>query len=518
MHWSHEAAQVCPGLVVTDVTFDTGGHVCGSGALVSKRNLSVRAPTQRMSQRDLRAPPNAERGRVSCSVGTTDRSLFPNRNLKMEILSSACVGVHQRLDRDFRNVRHVHTRHRLVLAAISILIAGSLARPVSAQYEAPGEGIGDPFAEARHVMLGVSVSHDSNLFRFSDVLGDTPSETITTAFARFRIDKPYAQQRFFLDAGITAYRYDRFSYLDFEGLDYRAAWDWHLTPRLSGTLSADRTQAPTQFQDTRGIQSNITIIENYAFNLDGWLFGGWHVLLGASQIDRTSEQSALQPQPDYREVRSEGGVRYLFQSGSEIAAVRRRIEGDQDSQLINNVIVVSDSNYQEDQSELSATWILTPKSTLTGRATYLDRHYDQVSQRDFSGTAGELRYVWLPTSTLRLILSGTRNIVPWRSLSSNYRASNTFAIAPTWQAAARTSVYLSLVRTYDEYPSPSSTTVDPDRKDTTTNAVLGLNWLPTRYVSFSASLQRQQRSSNTPPSALVEYDTTIARISASLLF
>jgi exopolysaccharide biosynthesis operon protein EpsL len=403
----------------------------------------------------------------------------------------------------------------LGVCIVGILIAGPLARPASAQYDPPSDApsgkVGAPLEDARKVTLGASVSHDSNFFRVPSL---PQSETITTGYVGLRIDKPYAQQRFFLDAIATAYRYDNLSYLDFNGLAYRAAWYWHLTPRLSGTLSADRTQTSTQFQDTLGRQSNVTINETYAFNLDGWLFGGWHVLLGASQSNRTSEQSSLQRQPDYREFRGEFGVRYLFQSRSEIAAVRRRIEGDQDSQLINNVIVLSTTNYQEDQSELRGTWNLSPQSVLTGRATYLDRRYDQTPQNDFHGTAGALGYTWLPTGKLSLRLSATRDIVPWQgSLSSNYRVSNTLSIAPTWQATARTSVFMSFQRTYDDYPS--SSTVVPERKDTTSIAVLGLNWLVLRNLSLGANLLRQQRSSNDP---LVEYDATVARLSASLLF
>ena len=39
--------------------------------------------------------------------------------------------------------------------------------------------------------------------------------------------------------------------------------------------------------------------------------------------------------------------------------------------------------------------------------------------------------------------------------------------------------------------------------------------LPLRNLSIGASVQRQQRSSNDP---LVEYDATVARVSASLTF
>ncbi|HXM84112.1 MAG TPA: XrtB/PEP-CTERM-associated polysaccharide biosynthesis outer membrane protein EpsL [Burkholderiales bacterium] len=403
------------------------------------------------------------------------------------------------MNRVFKIARRFQIRHRLVLTAVCILVVGSIVRPAFSQ------------EDARRVMLGGSVSHDSNLFRVPGLLGNPQSETITTGYVGLRIDKPYAQQRFFLDATATAYRYHKFSYLDFNGLDYRAAWYWHLTPRVTGTLSADRTQATTQFQDTLGRQSNVTTNENYIFSMDGWLFGGWHVLLGASQSKYTSEQAALQTQPPYREIRSEFGVRYLFQSGSEIAAIRRRSEGAQGTQLINNVIVVSTENYHEDQSELRGTWNLTPKSVLDGRLTYLDRRYEHNPQRDFYGTAGHFVYTWLPTGKLSLRLAATRSIVPWQgSASSNRRVSNALSIAPSWQATAKTGVYMSLQRTYDDYPSTGT-----ERKDTTRLAVLGLNWLPLRNLSIGASVQRPQRSSNDP---LVEYDATVARLSASLMF
>jgi exopolysaccharide biosynthesis operon protein EpsL len=416
------------------------------------------------------------------------------------------------------NLRVSAAKKFLGVCIVGILIAGSLARPVAAQYDAPRDapsgGISVPLEEARRITLGVSVSHDSNFFRDPGLLRDPQSETVTTGYLGLRIDKPYAQQRFLLDATATAFRYDKFSYLNFNALDYRAAWDWRLTSRLSGMLSAARSETPTQFQNSSGQQSNVTITENYVFSLDGWLFGGWHLLLGAPQSNRTSEQSALSNQPDFRQSSGEAGVRYLFQSGSEIVALRRRIEGNQDSQLVNNVIVVSTENYQEDQSELRGTWNLSPQSVFTGRATYLDRRYDQTPQNDFHGTAGELGYTWLPTSKLNVRLAATRTIVPWQgSLSSNYRVSNSLSIAPTWQATARTSMYMSLQRTYDDYPS--SSTAVPERKDTTSIATLGLNWLALRNLSVGASVQRQQRSSNDPSA---EYDATVARVSASLLF
>jgi exopolysaccharide biosynthesis operon protein EpsL len=409
------------------------------------------------------------------------------------------------------------SRHRLLSAALGTLVAGLLVRPVGAQYEPPRDTTRDetgfPLEDARRISLGVTVSYDSNFFRDPAILRDAQSDTIVTGFVGFHIDKPYGQQRLRLDAIATAYRYHNFSYLNFEGLDYRAAWDWRLTSRLSGTLSANRTQTPTQFQDTFSRQSDVTTNKNYAFNVDGWLFGGWHILLGIAYSNLSSQQESLQGSPDFRETRGDAGIRYLFQSGSSIDALWRRVDGEQDSQVINNVIVVSSENYKEDQYELRANWIVSAASTVTGRVTNFDRRYDVTPQNDFSGTGGELGWSWSPTSKLSMRLAATRNIVPWQSLTSNHRVSNVFSFAPTWQATAITRVYLSYQRTYDDYPATSATT--PERKDTTGIAVLGLNWLALRSLTIGASVQYQNRTSNNP---LVEYDTTIARISASLSF
>lgn len=413
------------------------------------------------------------------------------------------------------------TKCRFAMTAACVLMAGLFSRPVAAQYEPPRDApreaptgtAGAPLEEARRIAIGVSVAHDTNFFRDPAILREAQSETITTGYVGLRIDKPYAQQRFLLDATASAYRYDKNSYLNFEGFDYRAAWDWRLTPHVGGTLSANRTQAQTQFQDTFSRQSDVTITKNYSFSLDAWLFGGWHVLLGVSQSNQTSEQASLQGRPDYSETRGEAGIRYLFQAGSSLDALWRRIDGDQESQVINNVIVVSAENYQQDESELRATWIVSPKSSLTARVAYLDRRYDQIPANDFSGTAGELGYNWRPTDKLGLRIAATRNIEPWQSLSSNYRVSNTLSFAPAWSPTVKTSLYMNLRRTYDDYPA--SSTGLAERKDTTNFAVLGLNWLALRNLSIGASVNYERRSSNNP---LVEYDATIGRISASLIF
>jgi len=47
------------------------------------------------------------------------------------------------------------------------------------------------------------------------------SDRVSTTYAGLRVDKPYAQQRFLLDLTGTTYRYDNFSFLDFNALRYQ---------------------------------------------------------------------------------------------------------------------------------------------------------------------------------------------------------------------------------------------------------------------------------------------------------
>lgn len=409
--------------------------------------------------------------------------------------------------------------YRAALAATCMALAAGVSLPVVAQEppaprEAPPTTAEIPLEGARFIAAGASVTHDSNFFRDPGLLRAVESETITTAYAGLRIDKPYAQQRFYLDVMATVYRYDKFNDLDFSGLNYFGAWYWHLTPRISGTLSASRTEAPTQFQYTLSRQSNVTIDESYVFNLVGNVSGGWHVLLGASAVDRTSEQSSLQSVPDYTEYRGEAGIRYAVRPGTQVDALWRRIDGNQAAQVLSGVVVAREDNYKEDQTELSVTWGISAKSTLFGRATYVDRRYEQTPQFDFSGTAGEIRFDWRPTSKVDVMASAARNLYPFQGgIQSNYRVSNTFSLVPGWRPTATTRLYLDLRLTDEEYPTTTGSSTE--REDTIERAILGFDWRALRNLSIGATVAYEQRTSSV---ALAEYEVTLGRLSATLVF
>src|SRR5438105_2175720 len=140
------------------------------------------------------------------------------------------------------------------------------------------------------LVAGSAVTHESNVFRLPQ---PTPDRLITS-YVGLRLDQPYAQQRFQLDVFQGMHRYEHLSYLNFDPLEYRAAWYWRLTPRVSGIASADRTQALVNYGDFRNTtQRNVRTAETRTLTGDAWLFSGWHLTGGAIQQEARNEQVFL---------------------------------------------------------------------------------------------------------------------------------------------------------------------------------------------------------------------------------
>src|SRR3990172_4774669 len=187
-------------------------------------------------------------------------------------------------------------RHRRLIRKVALgLVAGMLVQAAAAQETLPLK---------LALVLGGSVVWDANVFRLpgsvdplTAVGKPNKDDRIHTTYVGLRIDKSFAQQRFQLDVTKTTTRFNSFTFLDFDALDYRGAWLWHLTPRLSGTLSTDHRQALVPFADFRGFQRNISDTDRRNFSLDGSLAGGWHLLLGVFDSETKYTQVFL-PQTD----------------------------------------------------------------------------------------------------------------------------------------------------------------------------------------------------------------------------
>jgi exopolysaccharide biosynthesis operon protein EpsL len=384
-------------------------------------------------------------------------------------------------------------------------MAGFLAGPASA---APGDVL--------TAVLSGYVIHDANFFRLPDSVDPQAAEgkarksdTTKVFSAGLRFDKLYMQQRFQVDVTETRFRHEDNSQLDLDALEYRGAWLFHMTPRVSGRLSAERKQVPVPFADVPGSQRNVRTTDSRNLNLAWWAFGGWHLLLETSQKEQKSEVLTL-AENDFQFTGAAAGVRYTAGSGNSIAVSQHARRGDYLNRPIDAATFL-DNNFREYESELNLSWIPTGRSTLNGRLGWLERRHEHFAQRDFSGLIGDLSYGWTATGKLRVSASAKREMTAASELFSSYRVSDTLSVTPSWQTSAKTSVRLAFSHAVNDFRGPVLSPPGPLRRDTTRTAMLSADWAPWTSILLSVSVQRQGRSSNIPEFG---FDTTIVALGA----
>jgi exopolysaccharide biosynthesis operon protein EpsL len=374
-----------------------------------------------------------------------------------------------------------------------------------------------------NLVMSDTLTFDANVFRTPDSAGPQPGFTskadrINLITVQLKLDKSYALQRLQFDVSKSLTRYNAFSFLDTEALNYRGAWLWSLTPRLTGTLSADRAQAQIPFTQIGGTQRNVRTTNNRNLSVDGWVAGGWHLLAGVGQSESTTEQTVLST-PSSRSHRVEGGLRYVAASGNSITFMQRAMPSELVNQPLDPVNLI-DTNYSDIESELKAAWKPTGRSSIDASLTRKARRNDHFTQRDFSGMAGELRYTWTPTGKLQVNLAANRNISPYAAFgntieNSTYRVDQTYTLGTDWNVAAKIAVHLNVTRSTSDYGGPVFAVTAPARNDEFRSVRLSFDWTATRNASLNFSLERDRRTSNV---ARFEFSDTLAIIGATLNF
>jgi exopolysaccharide biosynthesis operon protein EpsL len=369
--------------------------------------------------------------------------------------------------------------------------------------------------------LGSSVTWDSNVFRLPDSVNpQTPvgtsgnADRITTTYVGLRIDQAYARQRFVLDISETAYRYANFSYLDFDALQYQGAWVWQLGRRVSGSIAAERNQSLVRYTDFRDTsQRNVRTAENRLLSVDGWLSGGWHLVGGLRQQER--KYSVPFPQEgSYQASGGEGGLLYLAPSGNSATYMLRSLDADVTDRALDPVALV-DNGFKRSESELSALWAVTGKSTLEGRLARIDYRAKHFAQRGFSGNAARFEYRWAPSAKLTVNIGAARDLEPWTDSSASYRVGERLSLAPGWQLGPRTALRVTVERLTSDFRGPIASFAGAPRRDILRSAQLTLQWTVLRNFTVNATVMRYRQVST---DAAAAYEGGLATFGASIAF
>jgi exopolysaccharide biosynthesis operon protein EpsL len=350
-----------------------------------------------------------------------------------------------------------------------------------------------PLPQDRPLMLqfGGSVAWDTNIFRVSE----PQAERIETGYVGVRLDKSYRQQRWFLDLTETAYRYQNFSYLDFNALNYRGGWAWHLSPRVSGVLSAERAQSLVNyglFRDTT--VQNVRTAERYLANGEAELATRWHLLGGLVRED-VNYSVAFAQQPSYRARGGEAGLKYLTRVDRYVSFRMIGLDGDYTDRALDPVALLDDG-FRRREAQLAASWRLTAKSALDARLAHVAYRYPHFSERDFSGATGLLAFRWGATAKLTLEAALARDMAPWVDNFTSYRVEERGSLGAAWDIAARTTLRASAGRFSADYRNPIVPLPGPARRDTGEVAELRAEWRLLRNVVLNAGWQHYRQDSN----------------------
>lgn len=403
---------------------------------------------------------------------------------------------------------------RSTLASALALILALPSAYAADQAESPD--IPDTFDFA----LGAQVRYDDNLFRLSDSESPEPflgksqkSDRIYSTSAGIKIDKPYAQQRFQLDATAIDNRYQTYDFLNHTAFNYRGAWLWHVTPRISGVVLAEQKQELNDFSDFRNFgQKSIQTNQAHVLTVDGDIGAGVHLLGGLLDI-RSRNSKTFEAVGDYSQTGAELGVKYVSRAQNWISLMQRETTGEYSGRALDPVAQL-DSGFDESATEAALGWRLSEKSEIEGKLGYVDRKHDNFSQRDYSGTIGRLLYRWRLTGKLQMDTSLSRNLFSFQEDAHSYYVADTFSISPIWKYSPKTTLRLRYDYGNRDYRGAIVPAAEM-REDSVQSLLFAADWKATRKLIVTGTLQHIRRDSNLGEN---DYDSNSAGVSIQFLF
>jgi exopolysaccharide biosynthesis operon protein EpsL len=362
-------------------------------------------------------------------------------------------------------------------------------------------------------IAGITTRYDDNLFR---AVGDGGSDTVVSPFVGLRLDKQYSLQRFRVNVNIADNRYRNNDYLNFVAKNFDASWLWAFTPRLTGSISANRSESLNNFNDTLNTLQNIRTDQTQAFSFHYNPGGGWHAIAGLTR--RTSQNSqTFNQQASFSTNGVDFGTKYVFPSQTQISLLNHIRKGSiDDRQITTENEDLFDRGFRENETEVRLDWFLTAKSTINIVTSYVKRKSDNFSQRDFSGFQGSVNYLWEPTAKITVALAASSDLNGFQTQFNSYARATTLSLTPRYQLSPKISLSSNLNILKREFLGEGPLVqVGRARSDDQKSYGVGLLWRPTRNSSIGVNLQHIELDSTED---FFDFESNTASISGNVLF
>ena len=373
--------------------------------------------------------------------------------------------------------------------------------PAFAQAQAP--------TDTFQFRAAAGIEHDNNVLRQST--GEI-TDNIGMLSVGMKADKRFGLQRLRADVELTGYKYQDQSQLDYNTLNYSAAWDWSLTPHFHGVLSADRRQYREVVTDNFFPFSNRVGRRTERVELLEGTYDVGAALRALAGVKHTSNESTeprtWDASPRVRSVHL--GIGYETPKGTLLTLKHRRGDGE----YTDGSIGAASGDFKEHETELALKWPVTVKTAVEARLAHIKRDHDVAPQLDFSGMVGGATVNWEITGKTRLIAGYAHDLVASGLITGGHVEADRVYITPVWQVAPHISLnarFDHAERRWKDVPAGP----DVGRSETVQTVGVGVDWDPRPALTVSGSLRNEKLSSSVPAGS---YKATIFAVAVKARF
>jgi len=360
--------------------------------------------------------------------------------------------------------------------------------------------------------------YDSNLFRLSDSAnpsGIQRSDHYQVLSGGVNVDWKPGRQQLVASAMKTFVRYDQNTFLDYQGNDLKATWNWRLGNRFSGNLGASEATGQSSFGDIGVVNNKFT--RKRRFGRADWSFHPrWQIGAGVEETDN-SNSAPSQFVWDYHQTAEDVTLAYLTPKGSRLRTQVRRINASFPNQQILQaglffgvpVAQVADNSYEQTEYNLLGDWSLSGKVTLHGTAGWVDRRYDNILQSniiggyyaalaprsDFSGFNGRVTADWYATGKTLMSVSLYQELAGAQDINATSVLKKGASLNGVWLVREKWRLNAGVTFENRDFRGDMGTGL-PHRTDDTWGSSLSVNYAPIQAVSIDLGVSSGRRDSN----------------------
>lgn len=354
---------------------------------------------------------------------------------------------------------------------------------------------------------------DSNLFRLADneSPGTPRSERYSVLSAGLNVDWKPGRQEIVASVTKTRVRYNRNSIYDSDGNDYQATWNWRLGNRLSGNAGATESLSQSNF-DSVGLVNN-QVTSKRRFGRAEWEFHPrWRIGGGIETADYANSAPTLASQ-DAQQRTQDVTLSYLTPKGSSLRAQVRRSDAEYPNVQVLGLLFpfyveVADNSYKQTEYNLLGDWSALGKLKLRGQVGWVDRQYENILRRDFTGyipllktrpdfngLAGRISADWYATGKTLLSVSVYQELGGAQDINASSVLKKGASVNGVWQIREKWRLNAGATFENRDFKGDPGTT-QLQRNDDTISESLSIGYMPIQAVSVDVGISAGRRDSN----------------------